>query len=63
MQRDVASLLEHGLPSDAPAPIEEPFNPPSEVASLAPEAPEAPETVATTAEGFVSEPVSEVSPS
>ena len=60
VQRDVASLLEHGLPSDAPSPTEEPFNPPSEVASLAPEALE---TVATTAEGFASEPVSEVSPS
>lgn len=37
VQHDVAELLEHGLPVDA-APTEEPFNPPSEVATLAPAA-------------------------
>lgn len=35
VQRDVSDLLEHGLPAPA-APLEEPFNPPSEVATLAP---------------------------
>ncbi len=35
VQRDVAQLLEHGLPVEG-APEEEPFNPPSEVATLAP---------------------------
>ena len=35
VQRDVAQLLEHGLPAEG-APAEEPFNPPSEVATLAP---------------------------
>ncbi len=43
VQREVAQLLEHGLPEEsslalAPdaAPTEEPFNPPSEIPSLAP---------------------------
>lgn len=35
VQRDVGQLLEHGLPA-AGEPVEEPFNPPSEVATLAP---------------------------
>jgi hypothetical protein len=43
VQCDVANLLEHGLPDEAPAvpsvtaePMEEPFNAPSEIPSLAP---------------------------
>ena len=41
VQRDVADLLEHGLPEDGipvvPSnPVEEPFNPPSDVSTLAP---------------------------
>ncbi len=40
VQRDVAQLLEHGLPGEAVpvvgVPVEEPFNPPSEVTTLAP---------------------------
>jgi hypothetical protein len=43
VQCDVANLLEHGLPDDAPViaplpaePTEEPFNAPSEIPSLAP---------------------------
>jgi hypothetical protein len=43
VQCDVANLLEHGLPDEAPAivsvfpePTEEPFNAPSEIPSLAP---------------------------
>lgn len=43
VQRDVAQLLEHGLPDDTetvnrpgPGPTEEPFNMPSEITSLAP---------------------------
>lgn len=35
VQRDVAALLEHGLPGEG-TPEEEPFNPPSDVATLAP---------------------------
>lgn len=42
VQRQVADLLEHGLPAEQPAeqpaegaPVEEPFNPPSEVPTLA----------------------------
>ena len=37
VQRDVASLLESGIPEEAPSqPVEEPFNPSSDVNSLAP---------------------------
>ena len=43
VQREVAQLLEHGLPEESSsasaldaAPTEEPFNPPSEIPSLAP---------------------------
>jgi hypothetical protein len=35
VQHDVARLLEHGLPGE-PAPIEEPFNAPSQLTTLAP---------------------------
>lgn len=37
VQHDVARLLEHGLPG-AGTPMEEPFNPPSEISTLAPAA-------------------------
>lgn len=36
VQHDVAHLLEHGLPSVEGVPSEEPFNPPSEINTLAP---------------------------
>jgi hypothetical protein len=40
VQRDVGQLLEHGLPDEGAVtpgvPVEEPFNPPSEIATLAP---------------------------
>jgi hypothetical protein len=39
VQHEVARLLEHGLPAEEPAPpapMEEPFNPPSEVTTLSP---------------------------
>lgn len=40
VQRDVGQLLEHGLPGEdgpvAGVPVEEPFNPPSEITTLAP---------------------------
>jgi hypothetical protein len=59
VQRDVASLLEHGLPSDAPAPVEEPFNAPSEVASLTAEAPEVDATVPAETAAVAADPVPE----